>query len=112
MNTPIKLLCLILPRNKGETAIKVLSDNSVFFNILTYARGTAPQEIENILGLGDSKVDVVFSLVASTKTKQVLTQLNDKLNLTEVGGGIAFYMPITSMSSLQLYNYCAQTEEN
>lgn len=93
----IKLLVTIVNRGKGEKLTELYRSNNISYNIICLGRGTANSDILEYLGIGESEKDVVISVVHEEDIENVMQKLNDKLNFSSQGTGIAFTIPISSV---------------
>jgi len=100
MNAPdlIKLLTVIVDRGKGGEAAALLQGRSLPFNYICLGQGTANSQILDYLGLGETRKDVVFSLVPGGKAKSLLTAVGERLQFSLPGRGIAFVLPLSGVS--------------
>ncbi len=100
MPEPMSLIITIVERGKGTTAIRVFTRNQVYLHSQFPGRGTATSEILNILGLGSTEKDIVFSYATTAAAHNLLNRLDDALRGAVSSGGICFSLPLTGLSSL------------
>ena len=93
-------IATIIERGSGNKLMKLYTDNHVFTHIRSEGTGTATSEILDILGLGSSEKDIVFSLTSTSAARSLLDRLDDELRNAVPGRGIAFTMPLTAVNSL------------
>ncbi len=96
----LSLITTIIERGCGNKLMKLYTDNHVFTHIRSEGTGTATSEILDILGLGSSEKDIIFSLTPKTTARTLLDRLDDELRGAVPGRGIAFTMPLTAVNSL------------
>ena len=96
----IALITTIIERGSGNRLMKLYTDNQVFTHIRCEGTGTATSEILDILGLGSSEKDIIFSLAPVSAARQLLDRLDDELRTRVPGRGIAYTMPLTAVNSL------------
>jgi len=94
------LITTIIERGSGNRLMKLYTDNQVFTHIRCEGTGTATSEILDILGLGSSEKDMIFSLAPVSVARQLLDRLDDELRGRVPGRGIAYTMPLTAVNSL------------
>ena len=94
------LITTIIERGNGNRLMKLYTDNQVFTHIRCEGTGTATSEILDILGLGSSEKDIIFSLAPVSAARQLLDRLDDELRSRVPGRGIAYTMPLTAVNSL------------
>ena len=96
----MSLITTIIERGSGNKLMKLYMDNQVFTHIRCEGTGTATSEILDILGLGSSEKDIIFSLTPISTARQLLDRLDDELRGAAPGRGIAYTMPLTAVSNL------------
>lgn len=94
------LITTIIERGSGNRLMRLYTENHVFTHIRCEGTGTATSEILDILGLGSSEKDIVFSLAPLSAARRLLDRLDDELRGAAPGRGIAFTMPLTAVNSL------------
>ena len=71
----MSLITTIIERGSGNKLMKLYTDNQVFTHIRCEGTGTATSEILDILGLGSSEKDIIFSLTPISTARQLLDRL-------------------------------------
>lgn len=96
----LALMVTIAERGSGNKLTKLYSDHQVFTHLRCEGTGTATSEIMDILGLGSSEKDIIFSLAPIPTARALLEKLDDELRGAVPGRGIAFTAPLSAVSSL------------
>lgn len=107
----LKLLISIVDRGKGQTAVNLLLKEGVLFHRIALGRGTAKTEILDVLGIGDTAKDLVFTLLPSIFARRAMHRLKHTLQFDNPGHGIAFTIPVGSVGghrTLQMLNTTSQ----
>ena len=94
-----EMLTIIVNRGKGEDVIEFLESQKVNFNIATFGLGTAPSGIANLLSLYNQEKEVVFCIIKLKDSKQILDLLEEKILFNEKFRGLAFTIPLKSMTN-------------
>lgn len=102
----IKMMFVVVPRGKAEAIIEHFRKNKVYFNLTLLGRGTAPTQWSDLLGLGDSKKDILIAMVRGEQAAEALADLGTVFRLNEPGRGIAFTVNVTSIGSKRFLEYC------
>lgn len=89
----IKLIVSIVERGKGVAMQRLYDQRQVFLHLQCAGRGTATSEILDILGLGSSEKDVVFSFAAAPSAQLLLHDLDNDLRGSVDTSGIVFSLP-------------------
>jgi len=96
---PMRMIVSVVERGAGGKLVKVYEKEQVFTHLRCEGQGTATSEILDILGLGGTEKDVIFSFTTHVAAHALLDRLDDALRGT-VGRGIAFSLPLTAVNSL------------
>ena len=91
------MLVVIVDRDKTQKTVDCMTGQGVFSTFTMLARGTASSDVLNLLGLGDSKKDVILSSLRADSAESLLQKLIQERKLDEPGRGIAFTVPLTSV---------------
>lgn len=93
----IKALFTIVDRGTGKKVTELCQSLGITYNLCFMGKGTANSDILNCLGLGETKKDVILSVVLEEKLSDVFDAFQKQLKLDRPGGGIAFAIPIMSV---------------
>lgn len=94
----LKWLISIVPRGRGNAVARVCNENHIAIQLISPARGTASSDIQLVLGLGEPEKDIVMSLVPGTILPRLLPALQEQLEFSKAGHGIAFTIPLSGIS--------------
>ncbi|MDL2318635.1 P-II family nitrogen regulator [Eubacteriales bacterium OttesenSCG-928-A19] len=97
----LNLLITIVDRDRGQIAVDLLLKEGVLFHRIVLGRGTAQTEILDLLGIGETAKDIIFSVMPEEKTRRVMNRLRNTLQFDNPGHGIAFTVPITSVAGMK-----------
>lgn len=93
----LKLLLTIVDRDKGQIAVDILIKQHILFHRIVLGRGTARTEILDLLGLGETPKDIIFTVLPDWRTPRAMQKLKKTLEFDNPGHGIAFTIPISSV---------------
>ena len=105
----LTILVTICDRDKGKKITGLFKGRSEFYNWLTLGRGTANSKILNYLGLGATEKVILFNVLTNEEAREVLSRLDETLDLKKPGHGIAFTLPLSGMHRKKLMD-CAPQE--
>lgn len=100
MAEPMNLIVSIVERGKGAAMIKLYNKNQVYLHCQRPGRGTATSEIMDILGLGSSEKDVLFSFATRSAARRLLDLLSGDLHGAVDTSGIVFDIDLTAVNNL------------
>lgn len=103
----LKILVSIIERKKVDFYLSALEGYEVNMQTVLYAHGTAPTDIQHLLGLTGTDKAVILSVVREDKVKTILNAYEDKYFKTKNGKGVAFTIPMKSLIGVHLYNFLA-----
>ena len=95
----------IVSRGKGETVVDLARENGVINNLLSQGRGTAPSSMLEMLGLGATEKDVVFSFVRDEQSRDIINKIAKKLDFSKPGNGISFTVPLQSVAGIMAFKF-------
>lgn len=96
----LKLLVVIVDREKGKKLAEILHEEHVHFQYITSGVGTANSEILDLLGLGGVEKTVAICLEVEAHAPLLMDRLHSSLKLDRPGHGIAFTMPLSGVCSI------------
>ncbi|MCI9443221.1 MAG: hypothetical protein HFF69_00640 [Oscillospiraceae bacterium] len=96
----LSLIMSIVERGSGGKLVKLYNKNHIFTHIRFEGQGTATSEILDILGLGGSEKDIIWSVATRPAARALLEKLDDELRGEAPGRGIAFAVRLSALSSL------------
>ncbi len=105
----LRLLVLITTGKLADKASEMLGKHAMPVQYRLGASGTASSEIMDMLGLGSIDKCILMGSVKKEKGEMLLGKLHSELRLDTVNSGIAFTLPIASVSKLVLH-ILAQSE--
>lgn len=89
------LLVVIADRGeRSKKAVDCLYGQGLYSSFAMLGKGTAGSEILGLLGLGDTKKDIVLTTLRASTAVNVFKKLVDECRLNEPGRGIAFTVPL------------------
>lgn len=95
-----KLLVSIIQPKDAQLLAETINDISRSLSIAVAAEGTARSNLIDYLGLGSPEKTVVFSIIPEVLEKKIMSKISSELKMYMVGRGIAFLIPLTSISKL------------
>ena len=101
----VELIVSIVDRGRGESVVRLLERQGSLFHTIVLGRGTAQERILDYLGLGETEKDVVISGIVRGKSKKALKYLLHAMQFGAPGRGIAFTVPISSVSGRRALAY-------
>lgn len=98
-NDQLVLITTITERGCGNRVTDLYTANQVYAHLRCEGEGTATSEIMDILGLGSSEKDIIFSLAPRQTAVALFEQLGGDQH-GAAGRGIAFTLPLSAVSNL------------
>ncbi len=96
----IKLIVSFVGRGQGNGLARFYAEHHVSINFQSTGTGTASSELLDVLGIGSSEKDVIFSLASRENAGRLMSRLNDNLPGSVHAKGIVFMMPITGINHI------------
>ena len=108
----LEFLIVIVSRYQGDYYINAFSELGVSATFVTYGQGTVRSDIQHIIGIADTRKDVVMCLVTKTKLKNCLAICEERFKVSKEAKGVAFAIPVDSMISVLSYKFLTDTKQN
>ena len=102
----LKILFTIVEREKGSFYANLLQSYDVSYQTIIYGKGTAPSELQQVLGNANDKA-VIMSVIPEDQIKAVMTAYEDKYFKLRRGKGVAFTVQMNSMIGKMAYQFLA-----
>ena len=106
----LKVLFTVVDRNKAEFYIDVLSQFEINCQMVVSGKGTAHSELIDLLGLNIHKA-VLVSVVREDMVTPALNCLEEKFATIKNGKGIAFAVPMSSVSGVNMYRFLSNNKQ-
>ncbi len=106
----LQLLVTVIDRSKAEFYADLIQSFEVNMQMMVLGRGTANQEILEVLGLAGSEKTVIFSVIKEERLKDALHALEEKFHTIKNGKGIAYTIPISSVIGAAIYAFLSNNK--
>lgn len=100
MNKKIMMLLSIVGTDKGNKLIKELKKMDIRVNFQTVGFGTAPTEMMDIFGLGTNDKDIVISLGAENRVKDMMSNFGTRFESHSKYGGLMIVLDLSAASRI------------
>ena len=97
-----EMLVTIVNRGKGEKVLDFLKLKGIEHHIVTFGAGTAPTNLASLLSLYNKEKEVLFAIIKLKDSTKILDDLEKNILLSEKYAGIAFTIPLKSMTNLSI----------
>ena len=94
----LHMVVTIVDGGKGEKVIKIAKAEHVTLHFVCLGWGTARTEMLDLLGLGETKKDIIMCMLPGPRVEQLLTHLATDMKMKYPGKGIAFALPLSGTS--------------
>ncbi len=98
MSKSMMALLSIVESGKGNRLVKELKNLGIKINFHAIGFGTAPTEMLDFLGLGTNDKDVIFSLGAEEKVRDMIANFGDSFQSHSKYGGLLIILSISAAS--------------
>lgn len=108
----IKVMVTIVPRGQGQFYLKKFQEIGAPASFLVFGKGTAEKEIYEILGISDTRKDIVFTLGSESLIPLIKNVIEEKFASNKKAKGIAFAFELNSVAGVLAYKYLSNTRVN
>ena len=106
----LKLLVTIVNRSRTLLFLDVIEQFEVNMQMVIYGKGTASNEMLNMLGLAETDKAVILSIIREDKVKDALETLQEKFTKVKQGKGIAYTIPLSSVIGVSIYQFLSNNK--
>ena len=106
----LKLLVTIINRSRTLLFLDVIEQFEVNMQMVIYGKGTASNEMLNMLGLAETDKAVILSVIREDKVKDALETLQEKFTKVKQGKGIAYTIPMSSVIGVSIYQFLSNNK--
>ncbi len=96
----MKVLITIIECCNEKQLTDMYLEHHIPFHLVTHGLGTADSEMIDYLGLGETRKNLIISIIAETQVDSIFGLLSSKLNFEQPGKGVAFTMPLSCISAV------------
>ena len=108
----VKLMVIIVNRYQGEYYFKMLQSKNVAASYLVYGKGTATKEINDYLGVENTRKDIVLTLISESKLPEIKEVISEHFKISRETKGVAFTLQLDSVAGVLIYKFLTDTREN
>ena len=108
----LKVMVTIVNKPQGDFFIKQFQENGVACSMLVAGSGTATKEIYEVLGIGEIKKDIVFSLVKESDLPKLKEIVMKRFSVSKKTKGVSFCIEMNSVAGVLIYKYLTNTRVN
>ena len=108
----LKLLIVIVNRYQGDFYVKRFQENGVACSFLLEGNGTGTRDIYDLIGVADTKKDIVFSLVKDDEIGKLKEIIKKRFASSLNAKGVSFAVEMDSVAGVLAYKYLANIREN
>ncbi len=106
----LQLIITVVDRTKAEFYLDIFSQFEVNFQMVTGGKGTATSDIIDMLGLNIHKA-VILSVVREDMVAPIIKCLENKFETIRNGKGIAIAVPLSSVISINMYQFLSNNKQ-
>lgn len=98
MSKQMRAVFTIVDYSRGEQIADIYKNEHIPLRLVTHGHGMVDSNTLDYLGFGENKKSIMISLLSAERTKYIFSVLSETMDLRKAGKGIAFSVPISSMS--------------
>lgn len=106
-----ELLCAIVDFGLGSRVVTMAKKNGISGGTIALGRGTVTGRLAELLGLTDTRKEIVFLVAEKLLGRNALKMFADELHLKKPKHGIAFSMPLGAFLGTGSYAYEFRTQD-
>lgn len=106
------LSIVIVPRHHGKYFVEKFFEKGISASFRSIGRGTAPSELEYVLGISESRKDIVFTIFKESQLNEVDAIIDERFKVSKASKGISFIMKLDSIIGVLPYKFFTDTKVN
>ena len=106
---PLLFVTTIVPDGQADSIVQLNYDHEAAMCFVCHGKGTAPAELLQVLAIGISKKDVVFSVLRADHWASYKKQLASRFAVSKMAKGIAYVTPLDSVAGISIYKMLSNT---
>lgn len=108
--SPLKLFVVIVPYGQAGAIIKRLESMEAASSFIISAQGTGSKDIYDVIGLSDTKKQVILSVLKGENVPEFKRLLEERFSISRAAKGIAFSIKITSLVGVTIYKFLSNMQ--
>ena len=100
---------VIVPHGHGDNISKLLKENRCSAVFIQIGEGTATNEVRGILGIEDTRKDIVHALIREDAIKDAKEEIDAYFAASKRNKGIAYTIKLDSIIGVKMYKFLTQT---
>lgn len=106
----LSVLTTIINRGQSQFFIDAYQKAGASMTMVLYGYSNPPDEYKNILGV-DTKKEILLTFAREEKMQTMLKIADERFKISIASKGIAFVIPLTSISGIAPYKFLADQNE-
>ena len=108
----LKLFVIIVNRKQSDYFVNEFKNKEIACSFVVYGRGTASKEIYEVLGIGETKKDILFVIVKESDVETLKEIIDYRFKGAKSAKGIAFSIPFNSIAGVLAYRFLTNRQSN
>lgn len=100
----LSVLTTIVNRGQSQFYIDAYQKQGASMTMVLYGYSNPPDEYRNILGV-DTKKEILLTFAREEQMQSMLKIASDRFKISQAAKGIAFVIPLTSISGIAPYKF-------
>lgn len=96
---------IIINREQSKYFIEKFNEIGISMNVILYGYSSPPDEIASLLAPDMLKKDILISFCKQSMLEKVNQIINERFSISRLSKGIAFSVPIDSISGVIAYKF-------
>lgn len=105
-------LCVIVEFGQGSRVVQIACENGVKGGVILLGKGTYHNTMMELLGLTESRKEIVLMFSSTAKAEKLMDVLEEKLKLNRNHTGISYIEPLTQFYHRDKPHYLNEIEED
>ena len=100
---PLQLVMVVVGSGQASSVVRLLNENEAYMCCICKGRGTSTSDFYDVLGIGDLKKDIIFSVIKTDRWPIIKKTLGERFKVSWASRGIAVIAPLDALAGVSIY---------
>lgn len=105
---PLYIYIAVVHYGDGAEVVEIFKNAGSSLQFVQIGEGTASRHVLEILGIEDSRKEIVFSLIKGEDLQKATTELEVYFTANHKSRGIGFSIALTGLAGVKMYQFLTQ----
>ena len=108
----LAMVVTIINRHQADYYLEAYKECGAALTMVLYAYSMPPEELRNILGINETKKDILLTICRQEFVPSLLQRAKERFSISKASKGICFSCPIDAVSGIAVYKFLSDQNKN